>query len=225
MQFYKITDTDTVANYIAKNISAQLKRNNKVLWLIAGGSVTKIAASICNKLPGSNLNNLSVTLTDERFVALNDPESNWQQLDNSGFKLKRAELYPVLNSTNIEQSTKNYDELLKRLLKSAEYKIALFGMGADGHIAALFPDFAQLHETEKYALSFSNSPKPPAQRITMTFAAIEELDEAVLFAAGDEKRPAIEKLNQDISIDEQPAQFLKKLPKLTIFNDRIGDTL
>jgi hypothetical protein len=52
MQFYKITDTDTVANYIAKNISAQLKRNNKVLWLIAGGSVTKIAASVCNKLPG-----------------------------------------------------------------------------------------------------------------------------------------------------------------------------
>jgi hypothetical protein len=28
-----------------------------------------------------------------------------------------------------------------------------------------------------------------------------------------------------VSIDEQPAQFLKKLPKVTIFNDQIGDTL
>jgi 6-phosphogluconolactonase len=225
MQFYKSTDTDVMSIYIAKIISAQLSNNKKVLWLIAGGSVTKIAASVCGKLQDRNLANLSVTLTDERFVPQNDPDSNWRQLEKSGFMLNGAKLYPVLNGSDIEESTKNYDDSLKQLLGNTTYKIALFGMGADGHIAALFPGFAQLHETKKYALSFNNSPKPPAQRMTMTPTAIEKLDEAVLFAVGDEKKSAIDKLTQNVSPDEQPAQILKKLPKVTIFNDQIGDTL
>jgi 6-phosphogluconolactonase len=225
MQFYKCDDSDTVAKYIAKSISSQLINNKKVLWLIAGGSVTRIAALVCANLADRKLGNLSITLTDERFVPQNDPESNWRQLENSGFKLSSAKLYPVLNGFDLEKSTKDYDDTLRQLINEADFKIALFGMGADGHFAALFPGFAQLHESEKYALSFSNSPKPPKQRMTMTFTAIQKLDGAVLFAVGDEKKPAIEKLNRQVSIDEQPAQFLKKLPKVTIFNDQIGDTL
>jgi 6-phosphogluconolactonase len=225
MQFYKCGDSDAVAKYIANSISYQLKNNKKVLWLIAGGSVTKIAALARVRLADSMLGNLAITLTDERFVPQNDSESNWRQLEYSGFKPSGAKLYPVLNGFDLEKTTKDYDDTLRQLINEADFKIALFGMGADGHFAALFPRYAQLHDSEKYALGFTNSPKPPKQRMTMTFAAIQKLDEAVLFAVGDEKKPAIEKLNQHVSIDEQPAQFLKKLPKVTIFNDQIGDTL
>jgi 6-phosphogluconolactonase len=98
-------------------------------------------------------------------------------------------------------------------------------MGEDGHIAALFPGSAQLKEHNKYAVNLNNSPKPPKERITMTFEAIKNLSEAIIFTKGSNKLPAIDKLKQNLNINEQPAQFLKNLSKLTLFNDQIGDWL
>jgi 6-phosphogluconolactonase/glucosamine-6-phosphate isomerase/deaminase len=52
-----------------------------------------------------------------------------------------------------------------------------------------------------------------------------QLDEAVLYAVGEAKKPVLKKLNEAISLSEQPAQFLKTLPKLTVYNDQIGEDL
>jgi 6-phosphogluconolactonase len=225
MEFYKFSTEDHVAAIMANEISNRLSKGKKVLWLIAGGSVIKVADLASKKLHGAKLENLTVTLTDERYVPVGDSDSNWQQLMDSGFKLQGANELQVLNNDGIELITKEFDSNLRRLLTQADYKIALFGMGADGHIAALFPNSAELNENNKYAVKLDNSPKPPKERITMTFAAIKHLDEAILFTKGPDKLPVLEKLRQNLNINEQPAQFLKKLSKLTIFNDQIGDKL
>jgi 6-phosphogluconolactonase/glucosamine-6-phosphate isomerase/deaminase len=54
----------------------------------------------------------------------------------------------------------------------------------------------------------------------MTPLAISLLDEAIVFMKGEEKWPVVmDLLNKDIDLKTQPAQVLKKLPKLTIFTD------
>jgi 6-phosphogluconolactonase len=225
VKFVKTSSISKPVDYLRQTISGHLNAGENVLWLCAGGSVAKIAANLSHKFTGNNIDKLYVSLTDERFVRAGDADSNWQQMVSSGFKIPDAKLYPVLDNSTLQETTDKYDRQLKKLFLLADYKIALFGMGADGHIAALFPNFPQLREDKLYAVSLNNSPKPPPNRITMTFEAIKNLDEAVIFAAGDEKLPALEKLQQQASAEELPAQFLKKLPKLTIFNDRIGEEI
>ena len=68
-------------------------------------------------------------------------------------------------------------------------------------------------------------------RITITPFAIKKLDEAVIWAQGEEKWEVIKNLKNDIparphegsgaggDITKQPAQILKKVPLLTIFTD------
>jgi 6-phosphogluconolactonase len=223
MQFIKTDSAYTAAKHISKTIEEHLSKGEKVLWLIAGGSAIKVAAHINKNLADKNVDNLLITLTDERFVPAGDPDSNWQQLLEADFNAGGAKVFPILDNSGQEETADKYDKLLKRLILQADYKIALFGMGPDGHIAALFPGYPQLHEKEYFAVSFNNSPKPPSGRLTMTFEAIKNLDEAVIFATGEEKRIALEKLMQQNSVDELPAQFLKNLSKLTIFNDQTGE--
>jgi 6-phosphogluconolactonase len=225
MRVYKYSRDDQVAEILAKEISFHLNKGEKVLWLIAGGSVVNVAATVSEKLKSATLENLTVTLTDERYVPLGDSDSNWRQLVDAGFKLQDANLVQVLNNEALDQTTKEFDSNLRRAFAQADYKIALFGMGEDGHIAALFPGSAQLNENNKYAVNLNNSPKPPKERITMTFEAIKNLSEAIIFTKGSNKLPAIEKLKQNLNINEQPAQFLKNLSKLTLFNDQIGESL
>jgi 6-phosphogluconolactonase len=225
MQFIKVSSSAPVINYLAGIIKDQLAKNKKVLWLVTGGSGIVVASGVSKNLASEKLANLSVALTDERFVQKDHQDSNWKQLQDAGFDLAGANLLPVLNNEDLPNTTNRYNDDLKNALTSADYKIGLIGMGPDGHIAALFPNLSEVHENNKFAISLNNSPKPPSVRITMTIPAIKMLDEAIIFAMGSEKRTMIENLKKDLSLDDQPAQILKLLPKLTIFNDQIGEEL
>jgi 6-phosphogluconolactonase len=225
MTFYKIKDIEPPATYLSKIIKEHLSKNEKVVWLPTGGSAIKVAITVSKNLAGVDLSNLLVILTDERYVPTGDKDSNWQQLIDAGFSLPGAQLFSVLENKNIEQTTDNYNDLLERIIDSADYKIGLFGMGPDGHTAALFPNFPELNEDRRLVTHLNNSPKPPARRMTMTVAAIKKLDEAILFAMGQEKRLFLEKLQNDGPYQEQPLQALKLTSKLTIFNDQIGEEL
>lgn len=225
MKFYKSDSAKPAVDYLKDTIVEHLNLGERVLWLVTGGSAITIAVEVSKGLASSNTNlaNLSVTLTDERFVPANDNDSNWKQLLDKGFRLPGAQLLPILNETDIDETTMHYGAILSDALNSIDYGIGMFGMGPDGHIGALFPGYPELNENKLLAVHLNNSPKPPPLRMTMTIPAIMLLDEAVICANGEEKKPMLEKLKQDIDISEQPAQILKRLPKLTIFNNQIGE--
>jgi 6-phosphogluconolactonase/glucosamine-6-phosphate isomerase/deaminase len=61
---------------------------------------------------------------------------------------------------------------------------------------------------------------PTFSRITITPKVIEKLDEAVVWAQGEDKWGVVKDLiRNEIKIEKQPAQILKKVPLLTIFSD------
>jgi 6-phosphogluconolactonase len=51
------------------------------------------------------------------------------------------------------------------------FDLILLGMGADGHTASLFPNTAAL-DVEDRAVVASHAPKPPVNRITLTFPVL-----------------------------------------------------
>jgi 6-phosphogluconolactonase len=70
--------------------------------------------------------------------------------------------------------------------------VALLGMGPDGHVASLFPCLPP--PAAGWVAHVSNSPKPPADRITLTRAALATARHAILVAVGESKRDALRRL-------------------------------
>lgn len=70
--------------------------------------------------------------------------------------------------------------------------IAVLGMGADGHVASLFPD----REAPRGGgvAHVPEAPKPPPHRITLTRRMLASARHTILVAAGEEKRAALDRL-------------------------------
>lgn len=221
MVFKKLSGTQPVVDHIAKVLREHLDKGEKVTWLVCGGSSIDIAAGVSESLFGTDTSKLTVTLTDERYGDVGHADSNWLQLEQAGFRLEKALTIPVLANKDLNQTVDDFGATLDTALHSADYKIALFGMGGDGHIAGILPDSTAVL-ADGYAAGYET---PDFTRITMTFAAIQLLDEAVLYVRGDKKLKALENLQQPLTLQHQPAQIIKKLPNTTIYNDQIGDTV
>jgi len=206
---------ELIAPVIARPIIEALQSGRRVFWLIPGGSAAQLAILVMDLIAPALRTKLHITLTDERYGPPGHEDSNWHQLELAGFNSTGAVSSPVLNGTDFLAATRSYNDYLDKELNSADYKIALFGIGADGHTAGILPHSVAA-DSQSWAEGYE---APNFYRITMTPAAIAELDEAFVFAAGEAKWPALSQLKDSLDISEQPAQALKKADKLTIFTD------
>ena len=221
MVFRKVTSAESVIDYLTGVLSAKMAAGQPVLWLVPGGSAIAVAVAVAKNLQGVDLSSLTVTLTDERYGSVGHTDSNWSQLEQAGFNLPGARLVPVLHGHSVEETTSEFAQHLQEYCRGAAYCLGLFGMGADGHTAGILPDSPAVTTTE-WAAHYQ---APDYLRVTMTPPAIAALDEAVVYAMGEAKAEPLQRLQADIPLDEQPAQALKQVHELTIFNDQIGDTV
>ncbi len=203
------------AHALANKISHQLSLGKQVLFFATGGSGIDVCVKVSEILRTMPHQNLTITLTDERYGAVGHVDSNWQQLLDKGFSLPEARLLPVLTENNSQITCQKFNRVLETEFAKDSYKIGLFGIGADGHTAGILPhteainskDLAYTYKTEKF------------ERITITPKTILALDEAVVYAKGEEKWKTLEDLKISRDIHDQPAQILKTVPLLTMFTD------
>ncbi len=217
--FRKVSSIEPVIEYLTKVISENLAEDRKVLWLVPGGSAMKVAVEVAKRLPKENLKNLIVTLTDERYGPVGHADSNWPQLEQAGFKLEEANRQPVLTGKNLEETAKDYAKILEGDLKIADFSIALAGMGPDGHIFGIKPHSPSV-DGKELVVGYKWD---DYVRLTPTFEFLQKLDEVVIYAVGEEKWPQIDALDKNLSDNEQPAQMLKRLKKVILFNDYKGE--
>src|SRR5690606_11776660 len=91
--------------------------------------------------------------------------------------------------------------------------LVIYGMGEDGHLASLFPGHPALFAKGRVA-HVPDSPKPPPERMTLTFDLLRAAGRALLVVTGEAKRPALQRV---LAGDpELPANIL---PELTIVTD------
>lgn len=219
MIYRKISTAAPVATYLAGRIAEKLRSGQHVLWLLAGGSAIPVAVAAAAQLQGGNLSGLTITLTDERYGPVGHRDSNWKQLLDAGFSLPGATLHPVLTGAPLEETTEAFSAFLVETLGQAGYHIGLFGMGADGHTSGLLPGCSAL-ENPNMAAHYQGA---DFMRVTTTPAAIARLDGAVLYAVGEAKHEALSNLENELQLERQPAQVLKRVPEFVVFNDYKGE--
>ena len=217
VRYIPITSTTDVTSYVSSELINAISAGKSVTWLLSGGSAIPLIVEIAKTLSEHDLSKLHVTLTDERYGPLGHSNENWWQLEQAGFALPGADTYRVLQPGLIQAETAaKFGEKLQEFFASSDLVFGFFGMGSDGHTAGIKPGSFDM-TTDAYAVDYSGE---DFERITMTPKAIRQVGEAVLYAAGEAKRPAlISLMEEDLPIEEQPAQILKRITNWTIFTD------
>lgn len=218
MTFVTAQGPDAPSKFVAQRLADHLRAGHRVLWLISGGSAIDVAVLAAGDLakPGLPLENLVVSLIDERYGEPGHPNSNWSKLLAAGFELPGATLYPVLPGGERAAAAEQFEAFLAEELGAADFALGLLGIGTDGHTSGILPHSPAVSATGLV----THYDGPDFERITTTRAALERLDEAVVLALGEEKWRQLATLEGQASVAEQPAQMLKKIPALTIYTDR-----
>jgi 6-phosphogluconolactonase/glucosamine-6-phosphate isomerase/deaminase len=218
MRIQKTIGVEASAQLLSTRIREKLSEGKSVLFLIPGGSAIAVALLVARELVTmGDLTRLSVMLTDERFGEVGHKDSNWAQLTASGFSLPRATLIPTLRGLSLSETVHAQEEVLRAQFSGTDFHVGLFGMGSDGHTAGILPGSPASTSTALVV----GYPAPQFTRITMTPSAIAQLDLAVLYAMGGEKKKAVQNLSEEKDIAVQPAQALKKARELVVFTDAV----
>lgn len=77
------------------------------------------------------------------------------------------------------------------------FHLLLLGLGPDGHTCSLFPNHRLLKENNKWISYITDSPKPPPERITMTFPVLNNAKYCVFVTTGENKAQVIKEILEE----------------------------
>ena len=183
---------------IASLVESALDRAPEASLVVTGGSTPQ---PVYERLAQATLDwdRVTVTLSDERWVPADDPESNERlvrrSLMGNGAKAAAATLLPLYSrGKNPEAACRELEGRFDAL--PLPFAVTFLGMGADGHFASLFPDYDGLAaalatdgERRFVPVATAASPHP---RLSMTLSALTRSEQIVLLIFGEAKRRVYE---------------------------------
>ena len=206
-----------IGNFIARKAREAISDHDYFSIAFSGGSVASIAPA--GLLEQSDLNSLElakwkVYFCDERYVALSDPDSNYNAVKKNFLSkvqgIKSENVYTIDPALPLEDAAKDYETKLKSsLADSARIDLLLIGMGPDGHICSLFPGHPLLDVTDRLVAAISDSPKPPPSRVTLTYTAVNAARCAMFIVSGSGKSEVAQKVLEGNEADPLPAGRVK----------------
>jgi 6-phosphogluconolactonase len=134
---------------------------------------------------------------DERYVSRDDPERNAKQawdamLSRLDVSPGRVHEMPASDGTHesLQDAADAYADTL-RSRGGGRFDVVMLGVGPDGHVASLFPGSAGLDVDDAVVVAVTDSPKPPPERISLTFGALNRAREVWFVVTGESKAGAV----------------------------------
>ncbi len=185
-EFTVLATAEEVAEAAAAEIAETLRDGARSL-VLTGGTSPRRCYELLSELD-LEWGRVSVFFGDERCVPPLDLESNYRMAKESLLeRVHPATVYRIPAELGPDEGADLYAEVVAN---NAPFDIVLLGVGEDGHVNSLFPGHPAL-EAKGLTAGIHDSPKPPPQRVTMTFEAIRDAGSVIIIASGAGKAEAV----------------------------------
>ncbi|MBI5608411.1 MAG: 6-phosphogluconolactonase [Deltaproteobacteria bacterium] len=184
---------------LADAIAQSIQKTGRCRLGLAGGTTpAPVYAWLRAHLPQASYRGLQVTWCDERLLpAAPRHPGDWQAYDPehnlraayaewlAHVPLPPEQVLPLtLGGAPAAECVRFGRAFAEQFAGGLD--IALLGVGGDGHIASLFPEHPAL-DLDDLCLLIHNSPKPPAERLTLALPTLNRAGQVVVLATGRDK--------------------------------------
>jgi len=169
---------------------------------LSGGRITKsFFASVVEQQKQRTvpLNEVHFFWADERCVPPTDHESNFRMARELLFEplqIAGDRIHRVRGEDGPDAAARGAEEEIRRVVPPEGaglpvLDLVFLGLGEDGHVASLFPGHSEDPGARVAYRAVRNSPKPPPDRVTLTYAALAAARQVWMLASGAGKESAL----------------------------------
>ena len=182
-----------IATDVAAVINSALSTRPSFNLVLTGGTLGIATAEELGKQP-VDWSRVFIWFGDERFVPLDHPDRNeaqalavWPGLAEPKFRRYPDSTVPLARAA--VDFSREFDVDFGVLeAPDSVFDLVLLGMGPDGHVASLFPGHSH---SPAWIVPEPASPKPPSERLSMSYEALNRADRVWLIASGAGKAEAL----------------------------------
>lgn len=186
---------EKAAKALTERLRKAASEGDVVLTLPGGSSVQPMYEAIPSVGERVAWEHVHVFMTDERVVPLSDERSNFKlawdlflEDLSSNHGLPKENIHAFEYADDVHDAVDAYQDELDGV--GNHVSVAVLGVGGDGHIGSIFPGGAVVESNRKEYHLVTDSPKPPAERITISPSHVQDADHTMLFFLGERKRDA-----------------------------------
>jgi len=197
-------------------LAPELSRAGSII--LTGGTTASDVYSLLP--PGCLRPDASVFFSDERCVPPDHESSNYA-MAAARLSLEGADglaVYRMRGEDEPEQAAADYHDAIAPFAAPG-VDLALLGLGADCHVAGLFPGSPALESSERLCVVVD---RPDGLRgLTLTPPALTTAKKVFVIVSGKSKREAVGRLlSGDETRNDCPARLLAELPDVVLLGDR-----
>lgn len=190
---------ESIAARLLEHIEAAVRTRGRADICLTGGSLgSELITALVDNPRKDDVDWAAVHLWwgDERYLPAGDADRNDTQNDEAGLRslpLRPEYVHRVPGPDEVdsaEESARTYAATV-RSDGSGRFDVVLLGVGPDGHCASLFPRHPAQRITDAIAVAVHDSPKPPPDRVSLTYEALSRSGEVWFVVTGADKAQAV----------------------------------
>jgi 6-phosphogluconolactonase len=183
-----VADAEEAARLVAERLAEQARAGGSIV--LTGGSTPRRAYEVAAGLE-PDWSRVELWWGDERCVPPDDERSNYGMakaalLDR--LEGEPAAIHRIEGELGRDEGTAEYRV---ELTDVGTFDLVLLGLGPDGHIASLFPNFPTLDVTGRDVVGSDAGHEPFVDRISMTLPRLCNTHELLFLVAGEDKAEAV----------------------------------
>ena len=176
------------ARLVAERLAGQARDGGTLV--LTGGSTPRHAYEIAAELE-PDWSRAELWWGDERCVPPDDQRSNYGMAKAALLdRLERqpAAVHRMQGELGRDDGAREYRHELEGV---GDFDLVLLGLGPDGHVASLFPNFPTLDVKNREVLSTEAGHEPFVDRISMTLPRLGATRELLFLVSGEDKADAV----------------------------------